>query len=629
MRLDQIFAKPNGRPRLNDDRVTSGAERKASHRNTRQVMKRRCVAVLDMETDPFDNVEELKVFPFVACLYSDQFDTVVIWEEHRERFIDKVMATIEALPDEFTIYAHNGGRFDFMFFVSRLRGQVKFKGRGIMSARIGNHELRDSFHLIPEKLAAYHKESFDYEKMRKQRRGDHKAEIVKYLISDCKYLFELIRPFIDGHGLKLSIGQAAMSKLKEHYHVEKFTENWDAHVREYFFGGRVECLRGRGSFVGDYRLYDVNSMYPYVMATRLHPVGGFFDYAMRGGPVREDTIFIDLNCKNNRALISRTLEGETVATQKEGRFFTTIWEFEVATKYNLISDVSINYTLDCSQRTDFSKFIVPMYAQRQDNKVKMKAMAAQGLEGGDAYREVKRDDTWLKFFLNNSYGKFCQNPRNYKDHYFTDPHDMPPVREWFRPMVFSSPARFTMPRGHKWTDDEIMRAVAPEFAVPEFECNDYWVWQRPAPGFNFNNVGVGASITGAARAVLLEALQHARDPIYCDTDSIIAKGLEGVEIDKAKLGAWDIEAEFDEVIITGKKTYACHYKKPLILPNGQEEWFKIRSKGSAAPSWNDLLSVEADHPVELRNRAPSLNRYGAQEYGRKLIRATAPILTRA
>ena len=141
---------------------------------------------------------------------------------------------------------------------------------------------------------------FDYQKMRKGKRRAHKQEILDYLISDCVYLLDIVQGFINTFDFKISIGQAAMAELRRHYKVQTIGENTDGSLREYFFGGRVECLAGRGHFVGDYRLYDVNSMYPYVMANYAHPISGNYTKRKKGG-ITENTIFLEVRCRNNGA----------------------------------------------------------------------------------------------------------------------------------------------------------------------------------------------------------------------------------------------------------------------------------------------------------------------------------------
>lgn len=593
-------------------KALTGAERMKRHRTLKAQERAEHIAILDMETDPFDADRELKIRPFLAVLYADQFDPVVIWEENQDAFGEKVIAAIENLPGRYTIYAHNGGRFDYLFLVSRLRGAVSFKGRGIMSAPVGNHELRDSFHIIPERLANWQKDKFDYTKLEKKTRAEHRAEIIRYCVNDCKYLLDIVKKFVDGFGLKMTIGQAAMSELKKHYDVPKFTEGHDAYIRQFFFGGRVECIRGRGEFVGPYKLYDVNSLYPFVMSAFNHPVGGFWDYEIRYGEPGPNTVFIDLEAQNNGALVARNAEGETTARIKQGRFRTTIWEYNVAIKYGLISNVKFNICIDCAKRTDFSKFVVPLYENRLRTKGELDRMKQAGLETSAAFMDLKKDDIFYKLLLNNAYGKFAINPRRFVENFITDPDAQPPD-SWFKSFA-------------KLPDPE--RA---QYEQPVFESERYWIWQKPNPGFRFNNVGVAASITGAARAVLLEALQHAIDPIYCDTDSIICRYLKGVEISKTALGAWDLEDEFTRVIINGKKLYSTWHLKekrrtPEQLADGLDPRYTVKSKGVSRVTWEEMDCLLNGMQLGTRNRAPTMDRYGKQEYVKRIIRATAPIL---
>lgn len=601
--------KKRGRPK-SDDALSNG-ERQTKHKNKRREERQRDIAVLDMETDPFDDIVKGIIKPFVAYLYSDQFEPVLIWEESEDEFIAKVCNAIEGLPRQFTIYAHNGGRFDFLFLVRRLRGKVSFKGRGIMSARIGEHELRDSFHIIPEKLAAFQKQSFDYTKMRKDKRNNYRNEIIAYLKSDCVYLFDIVKTFIGQFGLKLSIGQAAMYELKRHYDVKKISDGWDNYLRTFFYGGRVECLKGRGLFKGDYKLYDVNSLYPFVMAGYQHPIGDMFDCKIRRGDPGPDTVFIDLEATNRGALIGRNSDKETVANISRGRFHTSIWEFDVASRYGLIDVHRINFCIDCLRRTDFSKFVNPLYANRLTSKAELDRLKQAGREASAAYVDMKKDDIFYKLLLNNAYGKFAQNPRKFKEHYITDPDETPPP-EWMKSLDY-------LP------EDE--RGI---WLLPEYEGTDYWIWAKPNPMFSFNNVGTAASITGAARAVLLDGLMKADNPIYCDTDSIICRGLSDVPISKTELGAWDMEDEFTQVVIDGKKLYSTWHAKPRArtpqqLADGLFPEYTIKSKGSSRLTWREMLDMLAGKEVIKVNRAPTLTRYGTQTYVTRTMRATAPL----
>lgn len=561
-----------------------GTERK---RRSRARAKKRSVediAILDMETDPFDNEAKSAIFPFLAVLYSDNFEPIVIWDEDQDAFATKVIAAIEALPRSYTIYAHNGGKFDYMFLVKKLRGDVSFKGRGIMRASIGNHEIRDSFHIIPDRLANFKKDHIDYSNMRKGKRDAYRKAIIDYCISDCRYLLEIVKEFATRFGLKLSIGQAAMFELRKHYKFERVSETTDAYLRQWFFGGRVECLAGRGHFRGAYKLYDVNSMYPFVMATYAHPIGS--NYVTRaGGEINEHTFFIDLTCHSAGAFVRKGDEGQTYAPHGRFRFKTTVHEYKTAIKHKLIRDIEIHSVVDCYEVTKFDKFIVPIYDERQIVKERLKAFQRELMEHTNAYNDAIKDDMFLKYLLNNSWGKFAQNPRRYKEYYLTDPGDRPP--------------------------DE-----AGEFGLfPATMLDEYWIWERPAPSDKFNNVGTGASVTGAARATLLDAMCNAKHPIYCDTDSLICTDLSNVILHPTQLGAWDIEKNISEAIINGKKLYAYR-------DGGGKE--KVKSKGTNDMQWADMVSLLNNGEVIKTAFGPTLTKNGNQNYMSRRIRATTP-----
>lgn len=601
-------AKPQGR-KASGDAPQNDLERQKKCRTRKRENRKRCIAILDMETDPFDAELKADIKPFLAVLYSDEFEPIVIWEENHGKFVSDVMRAIEALPDRYTIYAHNGGKFDFLFLVSKLRGDVKFKGRSLMSARVGNHELRDSSHIIPERLAAFQKDKFDYSRNLKQNREHWKKEIIEYCIADCRYTLDIVKSFVENYGFKLTIGQASMGELKKHYTVKQINQGFDAQLREFYYGGRVECLRGRGHFKGAWKLFDVNSMYPKAMASYAHPIGDFNDYDLRRGPPTNETVFIDLECDNRGALIGRDENGFTSATIKSGRFRTTIWEYEIALKYGLISNVHINASWDCRLRSSFENFIVPLYDNRLRTKDAMRELKEKGLQTTSAFLDLKKDDIFFKLLLNNSYGKFAMNPANYREHYLTDSNEKPD-EQWFKSILELEP------------NEQIL------YLAPVFSNSEFAIWQKPSPSFRYNNVGTAASITGASRAILLEALQHAEQPIYCDTDSIICKDLTGVPLHKSELGAWDLEDEFTEVIIDGKKLYSVKHKKPKILTpeqiaDGHHPDYTVKSKGAARISWQEMLDMLGGGSIVKTNRAPTISKTGRQNYLSRTIRATA------
>lgn len=595
--------KPLSERRAISNAVRESARDRSAYYEQKRVHRIEDVAVFDCETDPFDNTRKSWVKPFVGVLYRDDAEPVVIWDASFSSWVDRVISAIEALPCRFVVYAHNGGRFDYMFLFYRLRGAIKFKGRGIITAKIGNHELRDSFHILPTKLAAFQKDEFDYQKNLPENREASKEEIIQYCINDCKYLLAVVKSFLTEYGFKLSIGQAAMQELKKHYEWERLGEHSDEYLRQYFFGGRVDCLEGAGRFRGDYKVFDVNSMYPAVMCDFKHPTGADFEIRSRSSPTA-NTCFVLLECDNSNALVQRNIitniagcslmevinAAQTTASVRHGNFYTTIHEYNTAKKYGLIKNENILACVDFEMRSDFSNFIRPIYEKRQHWKAEEDRLEREA-PFSEAHFEAIKFSLFLKLLMNNAYGKFAQNPKRFSESYLLSLDEKPPKDEF-----------------GDWNLDETFE--------PFDGVGGYSLWKRPAPNLRFNNVATGASITGAARSVLLEQIYLAKFPIYCDTDSIICKDLHpSTVLDQTKLGAWKHEGSYDDIIIAGKKTYA--------MRNSISGKTKLRSKGVGGLQWEDFESMISGNKIETVAFGPTIGKDGSQHYQQRTVKITA------
>lgn len=559
------------------------AQRQRKARAKRATKRLENIAVLDMETDPFDNTRpDQEIRPFLAVLYSDNFDPIVIWRNDYEEFCSELLAAINDLPGKYTIYAHNGGKFDFMFLVHALRGTVKFKGRGIMSAHIGEHEIRDSFHIIPERLAAYKKDDFDYTTLTKTARAKHKDAIIKYCISDCVYLLDLVKKFLGEFGFKISVGAAAQAKLGEHYSVAHISAIQDENLRPFYMGGRVECLAGALHTKEHLFAYDINSAYPHAMSAMRHPIGS--EYFPRIGKPGENTAFLIVECDNDGVLLGRDETGALTSQIRRGIFHATIHEYRAALALDKIRNVSVLQCVDCAQWSDFSNFIDPLYARRREEKIRLKTLAA----GTPEYDQCAANMLFLKLIMNNAYGRFALNPRRYREHYISDPGVEPSD-------------------GENWGDAS--------GGMPDYMGARHWIWSRPSPSQRYNNVGVAASITGAVRAELMQRIALSKRPIYCDTDSLICGEMDGsARLDNAELGAWACEAELRECVIAGKKLYGYR------TVDGAE---KIRAKGASGISWQNLIGLLAGERYVSVARGVTMTRRGDQFYMSREIRRTA------
>jgi hypothetical protein len=579
------------------------AAAQAAKREQKRLAALDSILVLDFETDPFEAETEAEVYPFLADLYGEDIGHVIFQDEDYHALINRLANYIRNLPGKRIIYAHNGGRFDFRFLLSQMRGEVSFKGNSLMKGQIGEHELRDSYHIIPEKLSRLgSKIEIDYLKMKKAVRQKHMPEIIEYCKMDCEVLHGVVKHFIDRNGMKISIGQASMALLRNEYKPKKLGQHTDAVLRNFFHGGRVECIQGAGRFVAPegrrWQWYDINSAYPDAMANGEHPIGDMEDYVWRTIDARPnaDTCFLTLECDNRGALLATDPDTyELTAHIPHGVFKTTIWEYNAAIELGLISNVRFIMAVDCPLRTNFSRFVLPQYAERQELKAQLDTLT----EGTAYYTDVFRESNLIKLYLNNAYGKFAQDPRKFKDAYITSPGEAPPPDERdIEDKLFKREGKARKGWG----------------SMPTQENELYWVWERPSGRLRFNNVGTAASITGYVRAKLLHAIANAESPLYCDTDSLCCLSLANTPFHATELGAWKPEAEFSEVLIAGKKIYGARLAGSPAKP-------KIKCKG-AALTWDELSRIVDGETVATVASGVTIDKSGAQYYIKRNIRAT-------
>lgn len=586
--LAELRDNPHPSEREKDNARRRTPKYKATRKTTRNQANLDSIAIFDTETNPFDNKSAIQIRPFLGILYWPSKAPYIIWENDFERFCDAFEDVLRSIDTQLMIYAHNGGRFDFKFLLRRMRGRVRTKGGSIMEYQVHGHTLRDSLHILPVSLATYNKQEFDYNKLARDQRDQYKQEIIDYCLSDCENQYAIVHEFIKRHGFKLSIGQAAMTELKKHYTYTKLGPFADTKIREFYFGGRVECLHPVGEYHGNFTLYDVNSMYPYVMARYKHPVATFSNI---GTTITHNTVFIKLRCKNRGAFATRGNDGIIDCNITDGEFYTTIHEYEAACDLDLIDNVRVIQTIDFSEQTDFFNFIIPAYERRRELKTILKDTPKEAPE----YLTLHREELLIKLLLNNSYGKFAQNPESFRETFITDPNSYPTGKGSEGPL---------------WgKQDKKDRAAR----LPDIASDHYWIWRRKPETLTHYNVATAASITGAARSVLLRALAKAERPLYCDTDSIIAEGLHpDTRIDHAELGCWKPEqTAIHTVRLGGKKIYGYQSEHAEV----------VKCKG-ARLTWLELGRIIAGETVSTVAQGPALAWDGTQSYIERAIKAT-------
>lgn len=544
------------------------------------------IATVDAETDPFSKSNAASGYipqPFVWGFYDKGF-----YEPEKPfRYFESTQDFVEWIRDkEYTVYAHNGGRFDYNYLKPYVEhfDYVSFINGRLSKFYIGICEFRDSMNIFPTGLAAYKKQEFDYSILERTRRywPENWARILEYLESDCVNLFEIVYAFRERFGPTLTQAAAAMrqwNKLSaEKIPTTRFPGFYDF-FKPFYFGGRVECFE-LGEISTPFKVVDINSAYPYAML-REHPYS--LSYSALDGDVRDEldrehvgASFFDIRCRSRGAFPWKDEAGEVedgelhFPVDDESRDYrVTGHELQAAVETGTVDDLEIvtSYVFDTT--TNFREYVEYFYSERKKAKAE-----------GD-----KANDLFCKLMLNALYGRYAMNPRRYFDYQIL-PHDMIGLlhpdneKEWLDKV------------GRVWSFAGYFGPnVLARSPIPE----DKW---------RFYNVATAASITGFVRAFLWRAICASDGVLYCDTDSIAAAN-PVVEMGD-ELGQWDIEGRFTAGAIGGKKLYGFKYleeDRPRDQ-NGNLLNYKVASKG-AKLSYAEVRKIARGETVRYVPEVPT------------------------
>jgi hypothetical protein len=494
--------------------------------------EKRKIAVIDAETDPF-------VFGKIPKYFLFGFFNGENYIEFKH--IDEL---IKYCSDKYlTIYAHNGGRFDFhLGILSYLKNfdPIKIINGRIAKFDIGKCEFRDSYLILPTALSKYKKDEIDYDIFTREKRNipENYQKIRKYLENDCRYLYEYIDAFIKLNGKTLTLASAAMRQCRkiEKIVVPKGTKIFHDFFVPFYFGGRVQAFK-TGYFDKKLISLDINSAYPYAM-TFNHP---WLENYYIDDKITDDTFFVELEAEKQGYFPLRTNAGLTFPTGggKE-KFKITIWEYKAAQKIDLLGH-KILRTINFPEKINFKKYVEFYF------KIKKEALP------GSADREI------AKKMLNGLYGKYGASPTtynektgeskvNYKD-YCVAEHKFKEQLE---------------------NDDEGYKFCGELDKWALFEKNP------DTDTLRYYNKATAASITGFTRAVLLNGIFTVKNPVYCDTDGLKCENAGSLKLSD-QLGDWKLEHTLIKGYIAGKKLYA--FKTSSIDPRTKKTVEILSSKG--------------------------------------------------
>ncbi len=487
------------------------------------------VAVLDLETDPFKE-GRLEINPFVAGLFDGKV-TSIFWGAD---CIPRLVAALKKLKPGMIVYAHNGGNFDFHFlleFIPVNECEFMCMGKRIVQIKLPwGVELRDSYAIIPKKLAAYNKTEIDYVKFEKPVREKHKAEIISYLKDDLKYNREMVVGFLKRFPAKITLASSVFELLKKEfdYNPGRSTAQYDAKFRPFFFGGRVQFWR-LGELKGRYSIVDINSAYPWGM-TQKH----WFGFECQAGSAMpkkfaEQSFFV-VDCFSEGAFPMREKTGGVCFPHRRDRYFISGWELLAAIELKLVRDLNILICYSPTQVKDMRLFSETLYGRKNAAK-----------QAGD-----KEEEFFNKIAVNAGYGKLALNVSRFSEVKVTTIYDRPDYTDEKTGKVISE-AKAIKAGQSKWEN------------CWDDKDRDLSFWKRSSyrEGIDkFINVATAASITGCVRAFLMRSMAKCRDVVYCDTDSIIAADVSRLKMSD-RLGDWKLEMDCKQVFIAGKKLYAA------------------------------------------------------------------------
>lgn len=567
------------------------------------------IATCDCETDPF--ITGRIPLPFVWGYYDgNELETFTETQDFVNHVRDKPVL----------LYAHNGGKFDFMYLLpflihdgDEVKAQI-INGR-IVSMPLGKATLIDSFAAVPQSLGSIKKDDIDYWKLEANVRAKHWSEIIDYMRGDCVYLYELMSAYRATAGTKKTIASNALAFAKKQG-IDPGTTNhrFDQNYRQFYFGGRTQCFQ-RGTF-RNVTAFDIKSSYPKAMM-EYHPCGEFLHRRDNlEGMTREEIqrSFIILDCYSSGAFPMRTQSAQGLDfPHRQDTYNVTGWEYIAAKELGLIENERIISVRSPEKTITFKPYVEHWFNYKEAHNKKTHPI----------------EYTIGKIMMNSLYGKLAQNPERYFD---------------WRIMPIGSPLPCNTPHigkdgfckicefneyDHGWL--KYVQYEGKEFhhrpSLWKYHYRYGIEWEAKKI---YKNVATGASITGYARAALLRGIHSVGidNVIYCDTDSLVVKeGTDTSRLDLGKqLGQWDTEISNAPIAhFAGKKLYG------IDLGNGETctcngirgcKRHKIATKGGKL-TFKQMENVAKGGIETYESPAPSFSIARGTHFIVRNIRATA------
>jgi len=480
-----------------------------------------------------------------------------------------------------TIYAHNGGGWDWLSLADELLRElttdkdavsavVAGSSMIVLSVRVSKYytfRLCDSLQLLRSGLDKLADQFLGRGKidlggrLPEQVKKDDPELYDRYLNWDTESLLLVLETAlntlrenvakIDNFGI--TIGSTAMKVFRTVGIETPITIPWDTKLkdllREGYKGGRVECFNS-GVFDSVY-VYDINSLYPSVMLQYSVPISDRGEWTTRFNSKGCGVYRIRYRQLNKR-IPAVMIDGGVSSYEGVGVFFTP--EIALLLEVDKLASIEVIEGFeffDCEHI--FADYVSKLYQLRKDNP-----------------------DTPLsllcKFLLNSLYGKFGQNPQR---------EQLIHVKDF----------------------DNLYELIQDSASVTVLDEHKGIFQVSASSDCAFEHVGIAGTITSNARVKLYRGLLEAKNGlVYCDTDSVHTTKPISDSLVSMELG--DFKKEFEGAgAYAGKKLYALRDR------NGKE---KIRAKGVSVGgrngqrlSFDDLCRVVNGEQIQCEFFRPA------------------------
>lgn len=558
-------------------------------------------AIMDIETADWDEF-------VMGGVYLEKYDEVSISDwKHEDCFVDSLLRLKgekrrNGKPGPANVWAHNGGKFDWKWFLDHvykreIAAQLFASGGRIVVCEIpaGQKQcpyglkLLDSYALVPMSLKRFtagqgiEKEQLEltckcgrecggYCRINRKMTAKDLRVLAKYLTADLMSLGEALknlRRFALHNDLDLgaTVGSSAWRTASRWLELPnaEYTESQHFYARRSYYGGR--CHVGATESPAGFR-YDVNSMYPASLMRAELPVGPHeFMSAPNARSAYRDSLpgiySATVHMPDGLNLAPLPIRTKTRIYYPVGKF-SGVWtqpELAYAERFGEVR-VQGGMVWGDSDRL-FPRFVESLFSLRASAPGGKKSPLGE----------------WLKFYLNSLTGKLAVKP--YKSRILLHPTRAMLVRAIEESLPSETHVCHVCgEKGLACLDDCSGRRGPRPLGRP----GDDSIWSVPILSLDpCGHIPWAAYLTATSRVewhTMATSVGDGSDVVYGDTDSVFCEKVRNHQIGDA-CGQWSYEGEYLDLKVLAPKVYH-------LLKLG-EDIRSFQAKGVRPESANDLV----------------------------------------